>query len=195
MKLICASAELFFLFCIWLVEVKAQRDLTRVPDSSGPAVVQATVAQIQESGIFPDDRQLLHRIAWVESKDGTDSRTYRRGYHGGIWQVDLVGFKDTQNTASHPGLSAKFLQIQQQFNIDWPSVQWEDLRKPLYSALAARLFLSNIPEPIPLASDVTGQASYWKMYYNTPAGAGTEEKFIEDVMALEAIFEGKATPL
>ena len=180
MRLHCISAVL--LFGIWLVEARRQ-DSTRIAESSGSAVVQATDALIQNSKIFPDDHQLLRRIAWVESKDGTDAGTYRQGYHGGIWQVDMIGFQDTQDTASHPGLVAKFREIQQKFGIDWPSVQWEDLRKPLYSGLAARLFLSNREEPIP--NDVAGQASYWKTHYNTNLGAGTTERFIEDVMALE----------
>ena len=185
MRPLCTSVALLFLFGIWLLEVKAQRqDSTRVPESSGSAVVQATVALIQNANIFPDDRQLLRRIAWVESKDGTDSRTYRQGYHGGIWQVDISGFRDTQDTTSHPGLVAKFRDIQREFGIDWPSVQWEDLRKPLYSGLGARLKLSNVNQTIPFASDLADQASYWKMYYNSILGDGTPEKFIEDVMAL-----------
>ena len=184
------AALLFYIF-ICLPGVKAQgQDLTRTPGSSGTPVVLATVGLIRESGVFQDDRQLLRRIAWVESKDGTDSRTYRQGYHGGIWQVDLSGFQDTQNTTSHPRLVSKFSQIQSKFGIDWRTVQWEDLRKPLYSGLAARLLLSNKPEPIPLASNVTAQASYWKEHYNTEKGAGTEEKFIQDVRALKG---GKVT--
>ena len=60
----------------------------------------------------------------------------------------------------------------------------QDLRKPLYSALAARLFLLNIPESIP--NDIDRQASYWKQYYNTVAGDdGSKEKFKNDVNALE----------
>ena len=61
-----------------------------------------------------------------------------------------------------------------------------DLRKPLYSGIAARLFLSNTPEPIPLASEIEMQGNYWKMYYNRN-GAGTVQKFVDDVMALRAI--------
>lgn len=178
MKPTYTSALLVLYFGIWLLEVKAQgRDLTRIPGSNGTTVVQATDALIRCSGIFPDDHQLLRRIAWVESKDGTDPRTYRQGYHGGIWQVDLTGFRDTQDNASHPRLVSKFQEIQRHFGIDWPSVQWENLRKPLYSGIAARLFLSNVAESIPLASDVAGQASYWKRHYNTESGAGTEARF------------------
>ena len=58
---------------------------------------------------------------------------------------------------------------------------------PLYSGLAARLILSNVAESIPLASNVTGQASYWRRNYNT---TGDEAGFIADVAALQ---EGKVT--
>lgn len=188
MKAVYTIAALFFCLFIWPPGVITQgQDLTRTPGSSGTPVVLATVALIRESGIFPDDRQFLRRLAWVESTDGTDSQTYRQGYYGGIWQVDLIAFQDTQNTASRPGLVSTFREIQRQFNIDWPSVQWEDLHRPLYSGLAARLILLNVAESIPLASDVAGQASYWRRNYNT---AGDEARFIADVAALQ---EGKVT--
>ena len=188
MKAVYTNAALFFCLFIWPPAVIAQgQDLTSTPGSSGTPVVLATVALIRESGIFPDDRQLLRRLAWVESRDGTDSRTYRQGYYGGIWQVDLIAFQDTQNTTSRSGLVSTFREIQRQFNIDWPSVQWEDLHRPLYSGLAARLILLNVAESIPLASDVAGQASYWRRHYNT---TGDEARFIADVAALQ---EGKVT--
>lgn len=183
---IYTSAALLFYIFIWLPEVKTQgQDLTRTPESSGTPVVLATVGLIRESGIFSDDRQLLRRIAWVESRDGTDSLTYRQGFHGGIWQVDLIAFQDTLNTTF--GLGSTLREIQRHFGIEWQSVRWEDLRKPLYSALAARLILSNVTESIPLASDVAAQASYWRRYYNN---VGAEARFIADVMSLE---EGMVT--
>ena len=92
-------------------------------------------------------------------------------------QVDQTGFLDTQDVASHPGLTAKFAAIQTACGFNWATVTWQDLRKPMYSALAARLFLSNIAEAIP--ADIAGQARYWKQYYNTPAGSGTEQDFID----------------
>ena len=176
------SAAAFFLLCASFVAGQAV-DQTRVAESRGATVVKAAVAQIQRSGIFPDDHSFLRRIAYVESRDGTHPGTYRARYHGGIWQVDLVGFQSTQNTAHHPSLVVKHREIRMRFGIDWSTVQWMDLRKPLFSALAARLFLSNIRKPIP--SDLMGQAAYWKMRYNTPSGHGTERKFINDVNTLE----------
>ena len=174
---------MYALACIFVCN--AQVDETLSEGASGSDVVKAVVSRIADSDIFPNDNQLLRRIAYVESKDGTDRRTYRSGYHGGIWQVDDTGFFDTQDTVSHrKALNNKFLKIREVFNIDWPSVRWEDLRKPLYSGLAARLKLSNVEDQIPLSSKIEEQGQYWKDYYNSEDGAGTVEKFVEDVEAL-----------
>ena len=143
-------------------------------------MVKEVVAEVQK--IFGDDKQFLRRVAFVESKDGTDSGTYRHGYDGGIWQVDRIGFADTQNTASHPNLPTKYKKIKDALGIDWTTAKWSDLRVPLYSGLAARLLLLNIPAAIP--SDLAGQAAYWKDHYNK-TGAGTKQKFIDDIKALE----------
>ena len=157
-----------------------QVDLTVVAESRGEFVVEAVVSRIRQSGIFSDDRLLLRRIAYVETNDGNDPKTYRSGYHGGIWQVNETRFQETKN----PVLGAKHNQIRQIFNIDWFSVQWIDLRKPLYSGLGARLLLSTIQSPIPLASDISAQAQFWKQYYNTTTGTGTVQTFIKNAITL-----------
>ncbi len=70
------------------------------------------------------------------------------------------------------------------FKIDWMDVEWVDLRKPLYSGLAARLFLSTILQPIPHIADINGQAEYWKTNY-TDGSSGTEKDFVDTVEALK----------
>ena len=57
--------------------------------TSGSEVVEAVVDRITSSCIFPDDKEYLRRLAYVESTDGTQPDTYRSGYHGGIWQVSM----------------------------------------------------------------------------------------------------------
>lgn len=52
-------------------------DLTIVPEASGTDVVFATISRIQQANIFPDDQRLLRRVAYAETRDGTDSDTYR----------------------------------------------------------------------------------------------------------------------
>lgn len=176
----------FLVLCLFQLAAAQGVDRTLEPESSGTDVVRAVVNKIEN--VYGNDNQFLRRVAYVESKDGNDRNTYRENYHGGIWQVDQIAFRSTQDTSSHPRLRERFRQIMEEFGIDWPNVQWTDLRKPLFSGIAARLFLLNIPENIPC--DVEGQASYWKRHYNTAAGAGTEEKFINDVRALNSDAEG-----
>ena len=62
-------------------------DDATTPGTSGAAVVNDVIKRIQDTGIFPDDNCFLMRIAQVESRCGEDKNTYRKGYHGGIWQV------------------------------------------------------------------------------------------------------------
>ena len=179
------ATKIFVLTLLLHVQLSSQKgvDLTLQSEASGADVVRAVANRIKD--VFGSDLQFLRRIAFVESRDGTDPNTFHSGYYGGIWQVDETQFSDTQNTASHPELSARYEQIMTAFGIDWPSVQWTDLRIPLYSGIAARLFLFSIPEPIPC--DNAGQAAYWKLHYDTPAGDGTEQKFCEDLEELSTV--------
>ncbi|XP_064382743.1 collagen alpha-5(VI) chain-like isoform X2 [Halichondria panicea] len=174
------GAVLILSIMLQLSAAQQRVDRTLQNGASGSDVVRAVTNKVQ--AVFGDDQQFLRRIAFVESKDGTDSSTYRSGYNGGIWQVDDIAFRATQDTSSHPRLILQHEKIKAEFEIDWQSVQWSDLRAPLYSGLAARLFLLTIPEAIPC--NVAEQAAYWKKYYNTASGAGTKQKFIDDINSL-----------
>ncbi|XP_078359543.1 uncharacterized protein LOC144644015 [Oculina patagonica] len=148
------------------------------PRGKGNAVVTEVVKRINSLGIFPNDRKFLCRVAWVESRYGEHRNTYRRGYHGGIWQVDYVGYRET---VIQQRLRRFWNRIKERLGIDWTKTRWQDLEKPLYSGLAARLYLVRIRAPIPSDRDLPSQARYWKTYYNTAAGKGTVQKFIKDV--------------
>lgn len=62
-------------------------DQTRQPGAIGSEVVDAVVNLIRESCLFADDKRFLVRLAYVQSHNGYDAKTFRDGYHGGIWQV------------------------------------------------------------------------------------------------------------
>jgi hypothetical protein len=128
--------------------------------------------------VFPSNG-ILMEIAKVESRLGQDKNTYRKGYHGGVMQVDKVGYESTKDLKSHPKLKEKFKAIESEFGIKWPDTKWEDLRDPLHSVIAARLFLSNIEKEIP--STKKARASYWKDNYNTSSGKGTVAKYLERI--------------
>jgi hypothetical protein len=47
-----------------------------------------------------------------------------------------------------------------------------------YATVMARLIYLRAPAPLPQADDLQGLAAYWKKFYNTPLGAGTEQQFL-----------------
>ena len=145
---------------------------------SGRYVVTEVTRRIQESGIFPDDKGLLLRIAWVESRFGWDSGVFHRNdsIPVGIWRMNITALEDTKNVDLHPHLEKKHANIRRVFGINWKAMTTLDLHKPLISGLAARLFITNKPGVIP--SEVEEQARYWKEHYNTDKDI-TAETFLE----------------
>ena len=128
------------------------------PGANGTSVVLLTVAHLQQTTVFADDNRMLRRIAYVETRDGTRPSD-------NIWRVDQDALLRTQ-ILEHPTLNVKQNLISQEFDIEWTSVELEDLKRPLYSAIAARLLLFIAPERLPDASDIEGQALFWKTHYS-----------------------------
>ena len=101
-----------------------------------------------------------------------------------VFQISEDNFDHTKSSQNQDVESLRS-EINARFQIIWNQVQWEELRKSFYSALAARLLLSTFPEKPPNNAEVDAQAAYWKQYYDTPRGPGTEEGFISDVQELQ----------
>ena len=160
------------------------QDLTTQSGTNGSAVVSACIAQIVESRIFSSDNEMLRRIAYVETGYGNDMDTYRSGYDGGIWAVDQQLFDITQDTVTFPALIPLQEQVQSNFSIAWSSVQWNDLRMPLYSALAARLYFYTVSDPIPLSSNIQSQATYWVTHYNTLGMVSDFETLVNELVTI-----------
>jgi len=72
-----------------LVSIGSSVDLTLVEQATGRAVVDAVVDIISQSCVFDNDRLMLRRIAYAETRDGAASYTFKHG--GGIWQVGHTG--------------------------------------------------------------------------------------------------------
>ena len=167
------SVRVFFATCALAVlfsephSTSAQLQInTREAEASGTAVVLLTLAEIEQSGIFPSDNGILRRIAYVETRDGVDEGTYREGFDGGIWAVKETIFRDTQNTAV-PKLVTKHVEIFERFYIEWFNLPWSELRKPLFSAIASHLVLYIAPAAVPQANEIQAQAMFWVNYYNS----------------------------
>ena len=148
-------------------------DLTETARANGSMAVLQAVARIQQSGAFGSDNDLLRRIAYVETRDGTSENTFRDGYYGGIWAVNVSDFLRTQNAEMNSRLPSKLRHVEECLEIDWTGVTWMDLQKPLFSALAARLVLFLADRVIPPTSDLQAQAEFWVEHYN-PMGDVSE---------------------
>jgi hypothetical protein len=48
-----------------------------------------------------------------------------------------------------------------------------------YACAMARIHYLRVPGALPGANDVRAMAGYWKRHYNTPLGAGTEQKYLD----------------
>ena len=151
------------------------------PNKTGRQIVELCIEKLKSPNFkntLPDDNQFLKRVAYVMSEFGKNMKT-----NGGIWQVTPTAFEDTMDTRAHKRLPQKYQRIWKAFKIDWKSVSYKDLDKPFYSALAARLYLSNYPEYIPPAHQIEDQAEYWK--FNYMAGSGDIQYFKDKVHELE----------
>ena len=157
----------------------AEEELVNNPRSKGPEVVDLCLRKLKSDSFnMLDDNDLMRRIAYVMSGFGENIED-----NGGIWQVSHVAFEDTKDTRAHKRLPRKYDQVMTAFGIDWNSVKYKDLDKPFFSALAARLYLSNFPDLIPPAHKIDKQARYWKMYFMR--GGGDDRMFVAKVKELE----------
>ena len=160
-------------------ETSLTEEVIFIPHKSGRQIVELCVQKLKSPEFnMPADNEFMKRVAYVMSEFGKIVKN-----NGGIWQVTYTAFEDTMDTRAHKRLPRKYQQIWKAFNIDWKSVKYEDLDKPFYSALAARLYLSNYPEYIPPAHQLQDQAVYWKFKYM--AGSGDIQYFVKKVYELE----------
>ena len=147
--------------------------------AKGSAVVLFSIASIKRAAIFSHENELLRRIAYVETRDGSNAEL--EDTTGGIWAVDENAFERTKADTT-PLLKLKHEQIRSQFGIDWSTVRRSELQKPLLSALAASLVLFLAPRPIPNHSDIAAQARFWRENYNRE---GSRDEFIDATTELQ----------
>ncbi|XP_055353373.1 uncharacterized protein LOC129599224 [Paramacrobiotus metropolitanus] len=149
----------------WLVG--GQSDLTM--ESTGKYAIESAIGRLSRARIFNDDHEFMRRVAWIETRDGGDPKTFRTGYYGGIWQVDADVFFNTQTDPV--AISVWQPRIASKLNISWPDVLWKDLRKPFYSLLAARLQLQIQTQPgeckRPIPNSLPDQATFYLRCYHT----------------------------
>ena len=121
--------------------------------------------------------QLLLGTAAVESKFGTYLRQLGGGPALGVYQME----PDTEFD-----IHTNFLRYKPYLLRDIREVCGVDRPDPAalegnltYQTAMARMHYLRRTAPLPEAGDIEALARYWKRYYNTPAGKGTEEHFVK----------------
>jgi receptor-type tyrosine-protein phosphatase Q len=158
-------------------------DLTLEDDATGSDVVLAVIAKLDFARIFDSDHRFLRRLAFVENGDGVNSTSTD---YGGIWALEESKFGVVLTA---PELEEVYRSIRRSFAIEWSQVKKNDLRKPFYSGLAARLYLYYLEitatASIPLAGNIQEQAQFWITYYHSSIGRLPSDHFVEQVILLE----------
>ena len=108
-------------------------------------------------------------------------RQLNSGPARGIFQIEPRTERDLwKYIHARPDIAAV---IEQRCNLQDPDVVHLECNLP-YQVLLCRVYLLRIPEALPAEHDLLGQAHYWKKYYNTAAGRGTEEEYIRSYRQL-----------
>ena len=95
----------------------------------------------------------------------------------GMFQIEAATYKDViKNYLSYrPDKTNLFLSILNRADWPQPTALIGDLA---LSTVVARLIYFRVPHKLPLYTNPGEVAKYWKLFYNTPEGKGTEQQFI-----------------
>ena len=156
----------------------AQQINLETPQNSDRLTVDAAIQAV--SSVFGGNTStFLTRIGRQESALGQNKATFKKGrVDRGIWQISPIGLEEIKRNT--PVLKRARQRIQEAFGIDVMELSLEDLEKPLHGAIAARLFLHSKNRGRILPEGLQEQAEFWKKFYNTAAGKGTVQQFIQN---------------
>ena len=163
--------------------------------ANGPDVVEAVVKKLNDSCIFPPDHGFLRRIAYVETRDGTNitENTNVRTIHKriGIWGLTNYTLHNMRlelqrYSSKYPDLIANSTKIYRRFGVNMTGNEKLNMRIPLVSGIAARFYLEYLTvlrnEELP--EDLARQAFFWASHYRVRASF---IEFEEKVFKLEGM--------
>lgn len=123
----------------------------------------------QESGMMTYIRQVI---------DGSNRFVFGSVGGFGAFQMENDTFMDLWNR--HIKSKPLELEVMGFCNFDVEPSIYDLMINPRFAAIMCRLKYLDAPEALPASNYVPGIASYWKKYYNTLKGAGTEQEFIDN---------------
>jgi hypothetical protein len=155
-------------------------DETLRPGANGTNVVEAVISKLESLTLFGPDHRFMRRLAYVETRDGTDENS------GGIWGVDSDKLSLLRNRTATANSSLR--NVYNDLEIKKIQLDEEGMMVPLFSAIAARFYLYYINIQIPLAGKISEQADYWISYYHrdlTETEVLRKDHFVRGVFELE----------
>jgi len=130
---------------------------------------------LEEAGLYSEDAvNLLMGTAAQESGFGTYLKQLKSGPAVGVFQMEPATFKDIIHNYLRykPELFEKVRSFCMELEAD------EMIWNLKFAIIMARVQYFRRREPLP--NNLSGYAKYWKKFYNTPEGRGTEEEFIRN---------------
>ena len=187
-KLSCKMDKYPILLCVLLAFLLCEiataiEDQTVTENAKGTDVVRAVLTKLESCERYKlTDHRLLRRIAYVETMD-------QQVPTGGLWALSRNNFNLINQTMMKQWLVSSCRGLLNN-NDRLIALVVRDLYPstniPIVSGLAASLYLHYLTTveglAIPLASDIEGQATFWRNNYNN---FGDKAVFEERVVALE----------
>jgi len=149
------------------------------------AYVARLIATTLFEAPFPHPRRAFMQMLGIAAQESQLRylRQLNSGPARGLFQTEPRTERDLwKYIHARPHIAAI---MEQRCNLTDPDVVHLECNLP-YQVLLCRVYLLRIPEPLPAEDDVPGQARYWKKYYNTAAGRGTEEEYVRSYHLLIA---------
>ena len=123
---------------------------------------------LKEINLYSDNAlYLLLGTAAQESKFGTYLKQLGTGPALSLFQIEPFTFYDLRNRF---GMKYGFADRKVE-ELEW------DIKLAI---IVCRIKYLSISEALPDYKDIKGMAKYYKLYYNSPKGAATEEEFISN---------------
>ena len=162
----------------------------QISGTSGSEVVNQVLDTIECSGVFEDDHSFMRRLAYVETKDGTEGQGTT-----GIWNVTVQHLKAMpylvvlRNTELYELTGQICITLGVSMMGAIRNNTSLDLTNPLVSGVVARFYLHYVTvvngQQIPPAEDISGQATFWKSHFKKNAETATTVHFTERVDKLQ----------
>lgn len=146
----------------------------------GREVYEEAISKLAEG---EDDAALLREYAFVESKFATDPTTFRKDNRS-AYQITPIRFQDFTNALKPEsdtgvGLRRYVDKVQDKHGIDLRSITYDDLNDPEIATAVTRALIKLIPGPIGKTPEE--RAVGWKTSWNSSLGAGSVERYLEDM--------------